>query len=142
MTLNLSKVVFLTLLVIFISGCAENKPEVQPSKTTTQPVKPSATVPITPFPTAPPATETPIPTSTAEAAPSAAAIATATPLPPNVAVIPDPEDYIWEVIADGFSRPTGLAAPQDSSARLFVLEQEGLIRVLQGGMRSPCHSWI
>ena len=63
--------------------------------------------------------------------------ATATALPKNVAVIPDPMDYDWEVIAEGFSRPTGLAAPQDGSGRLFVLEQEGLIHVLQDGQQLP-----
>jgi glucose/arabinose dehydrogenase len=54
-----------------------------------------------------------------------------------VSVIPDPTGYNWKVIADGFTRPTGLAAPHDGSARLFVLEQEGLIHTIQDGERLP-----
>jgi len=54
-----------------------------------------------------------------------------------VTVIPDPADYTWEVIAEGFTRPTGLAIPPDGSGRLFILEQEGLIHILQNGELLP-----
>jgi glucose/arabinose dehydrogenase len=54
-----------------------------------------------------------------------------------VTVIPDSAGFTWEVIAEGFSRITGIAAPQDASKRLFVLEQEGLIHILQDRQRLP-----
>jgi glucose/arabinose dehydrogenase len=50
-----------------------------------------------------------------------------------VSVIPNPEDYTWESFAEGFSRPTGLASPMDGSDRLFVLQQDGLIHIVQAG---------
>lgn len=137
MTLNSSKVVKLTLLVIFLAGCAENTPKILATSIPTQPSTPSATVPITPFPTVFPVTETLLPSDTAETAPSATATNTATPFPTSVAVIPDPADYAWEAFAEGFTRPTGLATPKDRSGRLFVLEQEGLIHVLQEGQLLP-----
>ena len=137
MTLNSSKVMILTLLVFFLAGCNENKSEIPDTSTPTQTALPSATIPVTPFPTARPATETPAPAPTKETAPSATPTTTATALPTNVAVIPDPAGYTWEMIAEGFSRPTGLGTPQDGSGRLFVLEQEGLIHIIQDGQRLP-----
>lgn len=135
MRLNSSKVVIFTLLVIFLFGCAENTPEIPTIPIPTQLLNPTATVPVTPFPTAPIQTETSLPTDTGEATPIATA--TVTSQPTNVAVIPDPEGYAWDVVAEGFSRPTGLAAPQDGSGRLFILEQEGLIHVVQEGEVIP-----
>ncbi len=132
MPLNSSKIVILTLLVIFSTSCTGSTPEVQPTLTSTIFGKPSPTMPITPFPTAPQPTLPTLPTNTIEAAPSATQTATTTPLPPNVSVFPNPEKYTWEIIADGYSRPTGLASPMDGSGRLFVLEQEGLINIIQG----------
>jgi len=131
MPLNSSKIIILTLLVIFLSGCAPKSTETIIPLEPTQTPKPSATVPITPFPTKPPATLTPTLANTAEVS------ASLTPLPTNIAVMPDPEEYTWKVIAEGFTRPTGLAAPADGSGRLFVLEQAGLIYILQDGQVLP-----
>jgi glucose/arabinose dehydrogenase len=131
MPLNSSKFIILTLLVIFIAGCAPKSTETIIPLEPTQTPKPSATVPITPFPTEPPATLTPTLANTAEV--SASLTLTATTLPANVAVMPNPEKFTWEVVVEGFTRPTGLAAPADGSNRLFVLEQAGLIYILQEG---------
>jgi len=137
MPLNSSKVVIFILLVIFSASCTGSTPDMQPPLTSTVSVTPSPTIQITPFPTAPHPTFTTIPTNAIEAAPSATQTATTKPLPTNVSVIPGPERYTWESIADGYSRPTGLASPIDGSGRLFVLEQDGLIHIIQGGETLP-----
>lgn len=131
MPLISSKLVILILLVIFLSGCTESTLDAQPSSTVTIPLPPSPILPITPFPTVHPSTNTPVSTSTSEAAPSVTLSNIATPLPTNVIDIPNPEKYTWEVIAEGFSRPTNLTSPMDGSNRMFVLEQEGLIFIIQ-----------
>ncbi|PKN88689.1 MAG: glucose dehydrogenase [Chloroflexi bacterium HGW-Chloroflexi-8] len=51
----------------------------------------------------------------------------------NVEVFPDPTKYSWNLIASGFSRPLGFAAIDDSSNILYILEQEGVIRVISDG---------
>jgi glucose/arabinose dehydrogenase len=60
---------------------------------------------------------------------------TASPTPSNVNQLPDPEKFTWHQIAEGFNRPTGLVTPPDQSNRLFVLEQTGLIHILDQGQR-------
>jgi len=134
MRLILSKIVILTFLVIFITGCVEDSPpEAQPTPTFADTVTPSVTIPITPFPSAAQSTNTPVFTKTNEAILSLTLPASATSLPADVSRFPDPDLYTWKVIASGFSRPTGIASAMDGSNRLFVLEQEGVILILQDG---------
>jgi glucose/arabinose dehydrogenase len=52
---------------------------------------------------------------------------------PKLDSIPDPSNYNWNPFASGFSRPTYLTTPDDGSGRLFVLEQAGIIRIIQSG---------
>jgi glucose/arabinose dehydrogenase len=56
--------------------------------------------------------------------------ATATVLPPS---FPDPVGYTWQVVVNGLNRPLGMAAPADDSGRIYILEQAGMIRILQDG---------
>lgn len=59
---------------------------------------------------------------------------TAMPLPiPMEAVtdFPNPESYQWEIVAGGFIRPLDIQNAGDGSGRLFIVEQAGVIRVLQ-----------
>ena len=58
-------------------------------------------------------------------------------LPPNVQRFPNPADYQWTAVASGLSSPVGLVHAGDGSNRLFILEQEGLIRILQNGQLLP-----
>jgi glucose/arabinose dehydrogenase len=51
----------------------------------------------------------------------------------TVVELPDADGYSWELIADGFNRPINLAKAGDGSGRLFVIEQQGVIRTLLGG---------
>ncbi len=44
-----------------------------------------------------------------------------------------PAPLVLELVADGLRRPVGLVAAGDGSGRLFIVEQHGRIRVLEGG---------
>lgn len=74
----------------------------------------------------------PTQTQLATFAPPAENQATATDLPNRVAAeIPDPSGYAWTMIVDGFERPIDLTHSGDGSGRLFVVEQAGVIRILE-----------
>lgn len=58
--------------------------------------------------------------------------ATPTPVPsPAVTDFPNPESYQWEVVAGGFVRPLDIQNAGDGSGRVFIIEQAGVIRILQ-----------
>ena len=82
-----------------------------------------------PSPTSPPTAQLPAPTSNLPSP------LEATPL--SVTDFPDPGAYTWQLVVDGLTRPLDLAHGGDGSGRLFVLEQPGLIRVIQDGMLAP-----
>ncbi|PWH15159.1 MAG: glucose dehydrogenase [Anaerolineae bacterium] len=54
-----------------------------------------------------------------------------------VQTFPDPNAYRWVEVVNGLRSPVGLGAAQDGSGRLFILEQEGRVRVWQGGQLAP-----
>jgi len=63
-----------------------------------------------------------------------------TPIPPtdaplNASVFPDSNAYTWQLVVSNLQRPVDLKA--DGSGRLFVLEKNGRIRILQNGQLSP-----
>ena len=70
-------------------------------------------------------TASPLPSATAAPAP-----ATSTPAP-----APDPAAVILrlEAVVAGLESPTGIVSPGDGSGRLFILEQPGRIRIVDGG---------
>ncbi len=53
----------------------------------------------------------------------------------NAATFPDPNAYTWQMIVSHLQRLTDLQA--DGSGRLFVLEKNGRIRIIQNGQLSP-----
>lgn len=66
------------------------------------------------------------------------------PASPNEAVtvvqtFPDPNAYRWVEVASRLKAPVGMGVAGDGSGRLFILEQEGTIRVWQNGQteRTP-----
>jgi glucose/arabinose dehydrogenase len=75
-----------------------------------------------------PATQTPLPTAMPQP--------TETLMPP-AAGLPDSAGYQWRLFVSGFRRPVDLAGPKDFPGKLFVLEQAGLIRVIQDGVLLP-----
>jgi glucose/arabinose dehydrogenase len=96
------------------------------------------------------------PTLTASAPPTQAVAAAPPTLPPAETVTPaptplpapteprpaapasiNPGDYTLTKIADGLTRPVYLTHADDGSGRLFVIEQRGLIRIIQNGALRP-----
>ena len=58
----------------------------------------------------------------------------ATQAPTTVPVhIPDPVKYTWSPVLSGISAPTDIQSAQDSSGRLFILEQPGIILIVKNG---------
>ena len=51
--------------------------------------------------------------------------------PPSASTFPDPAGYDWQPVVTDLERPVDLQA--DGSARLFVIEKAGRIRILQDG---------
>lgn len=90
-------------------------PQVQPSLPLPDPSQAAATLPPPPTVTEPSPTELP------------------TPVP--LIALPDPSGFRWAEVANGFARPLGLEATADG--RLFVLEQRGVIWVIQEGAVLP-----
>ena len=49
----------------------------------------------------------------------------------SVTSFPDSSQYQWVEIASGFNRPLGMASYFDESLLIYLLEQEGIIRVIE-----------
>jgi glucose/arabinose dehydrogenase len=100
---------------------AEITPE--PTKTPPEPTltRPPAQV-NTAVPTTPP-TNTPEPTPLPTDMPTPTVTYTPTPLPRDV-------DAALQLIAEGFVSPVALAAPDDGTGRLFILDQTGVVYVI------------
>ena len=67
--------------------------------------------------------------------PSSESAPTTTPVPSDVASIPDPTGYLWSLVYGGLERPVDIQHAGD--ARLFVVEQAGVIRIIEGGQVRP-----
>lgn len=108
--------------VLFLAGCA-------PAATEMPTVRPTLAEPFV--------TAISVPTSTtlpATAAPSPSPVATN---PPAKVEIPNPADYQWAQVVSGLNGPTDIKNAGDGSARLFILEQPGRIRILKDGQLLP-----
>lgn len=51
----------------------------------------------------------------------------------NVADFPDPANYTWTKVVGGIDMPTDIANAGDGSGRLFVVERDGFIRIVDKG---------
>lgn len=78
-----------------------------------------------------------VPTVTSGVEEVPTSLPSASPTLPTVAVMPDPESAEWEVIARGLERPVGVSDAGDGSGRLFIIEQNGQIRIWQAGSLLP-----
>lgn len=67
--------------------------------------------------------------------PSSESAPTTTPAPSDVASIPDPTGYRWSLVYGGLERPVDIQHAGD--ARLFVVEQAGAVRIIEGGQVRP-----
>jgi glucose/arabinose dehydrogenase len=100
-----------------------------------QPPTPSNAPAALPTATAIPAT-IPAPSPTLQPFPSptftTTALPTATETKP-APTIPDPATATWRLLTDKLNDPVGVTNTGDGSGRLFILEQDGLIRIFQNG---------
>lgn len=136
------KLPYVWILAIFLlAACSMNPPPItgnsaapvatssatqneQPSDTPILPPSPSSTQTETPTPTKLPPSDTPVEPSD-------------TPTPAAASSFPDVGQYVWQPVVGGLRSPVGMAHASDGSGRLFVLEQYGMIRVVQGGSVLP-----
>jgi len=101
---------FVLLLLFLMLGCngtGTAPPPTPTSAAATLTADPPTTIPDTSTPTLPPSTDT----------------------PPGTTTFPDPNAYVWQVLASGLQRPVDLRA--DGSGRLFVIEKVGRIRIIE-----------
>lgn len=78
----------------------------------------------------------PTETSAIEPAAATGAVESATQIPPSPS-FPNPANAEWGPIVNDLNNPVGLVNAGDGSGRLFVLEQEGLIRIVEAGELLP-----
>lgn len=80
---------------------------------------------------------TPTPVRVTPALPPTARPPTATPIALPSPAPAHPESYVLQLVAVGFNRPVALTHAADGTGRLFVVEQNGLIRILHNGIILP-----
>lgn len=51
----------------------------------------------------------------------------------DVVQFPDTRSYAWQLIAGGFSEPIGMTSIYNNENILYILEQQGIIKVIQDG---------
>jgi glucose/arabinose dehydrogenase len=97
-------------LILLAAFACVRVPGETPSDASATPFLPAAQTQLLP-------TESPIPEPTQPAQPG----------------FPDHSLYEWAIVADGFRRPLFLTHAGDGSGRLFVVDQDGAIRVIENG---------
>jgi glucose/arabinose dehydrogenase len=123
-------------LALLLAGCAG--PTASTADVTT--ASPSTAMPPTAIPTAviPTATNPPAPTLGAptatpvETLPSPTTKPSAPPAMPGR--LPNPDLVVWSPIVTGMDSPVGLTHAGDGSGRLFIVQQDGRIRIVRNGV--------
>lgn len=87
-------------------------------------------LPQNPVDTQADSTEAPLPEP-----PTETEVSIASPI--QQASFPDPVEFEWNLIADGFRRPLFVTHAGDGSGRLFVVEQDGTIRIFANSTTLP-----
>ncbi|MRR30167.1 hypothetical protein EG834_07570, partial [bacterium] len=119
---NISAV--LLLFAVTLAGCSNPTPAPtlpQLIPTSEPSLQPTTAVPsVTPAPTSEQSsTETqppPEPTQVADAS-----------------AFPNPDAFDWQPVVSGFTKPVDMADPNDGSGRLLIVEQAGVIRIVENG---------
>lgn len=126
--------VLIVIFILLLTACSASAtptgdPNPPGGTTLPSPVTASATPAAaqTPVSLTPTPTETAKPTVTTEP----------TPLPAVGGTLPDPARVEWQPIVSGLMRPVAITHANDSSGRLFIVEQAGVIRILQDGQLLP-----
>ncbi len=103
-------IILLTLPILACRGLAE------PVSITSTPLSPPIAVPAT----------------QSESQPTTDAPTAAVPLV-TAANFPNNDEYEWQSIASGLSRPVDIQPANDGTGRLFIIEKYGTIRILENG---------
>jgi glucose/arabinose dehydrogenase len=126
------------LFGLVMAGCTFGSPTVSPTDTATPGIFIRVSTPTVGATS--PHRPTPSPTPTASEIVTGTLVVqtltptpTPTPIPANVAQLPDPAGYSWQEVVAGLSMPVGLMNAADGSGRIFIIEQDGLIRILKDG---------
>lgn len=131
------------LLGLILAACAV-KPGSTLRATTTEmpyPLEGGTLAPETemPYPGMPAEETQPVETQPAAAqtetpaASATAGIPTAEPSSATVSKLPDANLFTWKAVVSGLTRPVDIQSAGDGSGRLFIIEQDGRIRVAQKG---------
>jgi glucose/arabinose dehydrogenase len=124
--------VWLILTAALLFGCGVLAPAAAPSPPMETPAgtaQPGGGEPAA----APQPSETPPPSPTA--IPTTIPTATLTPALLSVAQFPDPAGYTWKQIAGELRKPVAATHAGDTSGRLFIVEQRGMVWVVQDGQQ-------
>jgi glucose/arabinose dehydrogenase len=92
----------------------------------------TTTAPFPPAPVVVPPTQTGAPPVNTASSPTATNLP-ATPVSPNANSFPDPSADHWTPVASGFVSPIDIQFTDDGSGRMFIIEQDGRIRIVQNG---------
>jgi len=127
--MKLRKFTFLVVLsLLVLAGCAEGPVTFTPEVIVIN----SAT---------PEAIETPSPTNTVSEVeiqePTQTIEITKEVQQTSVTVFPDPTSYQWLEVASGFTKPLGMTSYDNGNLLIYILEQDGLIRVIEDGVVLP-----
>jgi len=128
--------VLIMFLIILLTACSGTVSRESPTAAFTPLSSPTVTLsPNTQIPeaTQPPATPSPTNPPEPSLQPSLvpSPIVESTQAPQSATSLPEPSGYTWQTIASGLNAPVGITSAQDGSGRLFILEQAGVIRILQ-----------
>jgi glucose/arabinose dehydrogenase len=120
------KLWFVCLLLV-ITACSPKSPQA-----VSTPLSPTGENLVDPTATSAPAATLEQDTPTALAV-TASPKATASPIQGFSQGFPDPSAYRWDSVVEGLSLPLGIANAGDGSGRLFLVLQDGVIRIVQNG---------
>jgi len=125
---TLSVLGFILILGFGLTACSPGQPTSVPTLLPTAVMELPSQAPTQPVEQSP-VTETP---------PQSTQTQPVSPVPSltSVTAFPDPAQFDWVQVADGLTRPTAMADPNDGSGILLVLEQPGTIRLIQDGVLS------
>jgi glucose/arabinose dehydrogenase len=129
------------LISLLLTACSSATSEIIPS-----PISPKSSAPVdtaTSLPSSTAAVQQDTPVKSLETSPTTASTLTEEPTPSVTASVadnlsvedfPDPQGYVWELVANRLNSPVGLVHAGDGSQRIFILEQNGRILILHDGV--------
>ncbi len=136
---SIHQLVSLALFAMLLAACT-SLPRMSPlsSPTPIIPILTPTQVPVVALPTSE-SVNSPTPTTTLP--PPTQVIQypaqTSTVQADTVTSLPSTGSATWQLVADGFNAPVGITNARDGSGRLFILEQAGRIRILEGETLLP-----